>query len=130
VDHSDEIADLAGQLLDSVELSTLVRIKFGDDRKRVLVVEAGMEITDSVATTHCAFLPWHGRFENLDALARLVRDVVESAVVDADGAIRIVFASGSELRVPPTPRFEAWSLYVPGCVWVSPTDVEDPPDSE
>lgn len=43
---------------------------------------------------------------------------VESAAVDAKGVLELTFSGQARLRVPPDPRFEAWTLNAPGNVLI------------
>jgi hypothetical protein len=55
-----------------------------------------------------------GERAGLGPLLSLYPDTLSSAVLDADATLRLGFASGAQIVVPPDRQYEAWQINGPG----------------
>jgi hypothetical protein len=94
-----------------IRINHQTRFQFQDTE---VVVESPFVLT--IADTDYALDP--GEREKLGPLLGLYPDTLGSASVDDDGTLRLTFASGAAVVVPPNPHYEAWQVVGPGSALV------------
>ena len=83
-----------------------------DDQGNVEEVRDDADLELRVAGVRHALDP--GERAGLGPLLAVYPDVLGTAAVDSDGTLRLLFASGSSLVVPPDDHYEAWQIEGPG----------------
>lgn len=101
------VVDVPEPELTYIRVSHQTRLQFGQTE---VVIESPFELR--VAGVRHALDP--GERAGLGPLLAVYPDVLGTAAVDSDGTLRLLFASGSSLVVPPDDHYEAWQIEGPG----------------
>jgi len=99
--------DLAGLDLSFLRIDHQVRLHLGQTE---VVIEAAFHF--KVLDFEYAMDP--ADRSQLGPLLDVYPDQLESAEIDAGGTLRLSFARGGQIRVPPDPMYEAWQIVGPG----------------
>ena len=101
------VLDVADPTLTFIRIDHQSRLQFGGTE---FVIASAFRLTMNDADYE---LDPDGR-SGLGPLLALYPDELVTARVDPDSALRLSFASGAELVVPPSDEYEAWEVNGPG----------------
>lgn len=100
---------LSGKRVQSVGVDYTLRMHLTDDH--FIVVESPLSILrhgESITLS-----PGEGSDESFAPVYRLVGQVINEALADSSGALRVRFGDGTRLNVEPDESYEAWNVSGP-----------------
>lgn len=112
---------LGGTTVESVDAYEFqVVVGFGGGSGLTIESAANLRAAPDHPEVQVVTLGQDGIMATTDALRSLVGQRLTSGVGFKSGALRLVFASGAKLTMPPGEHYEAWQLTGPsGRLWVS-----------
>lgn len=120
--RDNQLSELRGCAVVSIELIGLIRINFEGRVPPQLSIESAFEVSTPDGTTvHCRFNPAAGEWPvGLDAVGALYGKVLADARMLKDGSLVFEFDDGTVLRLPVDPNYESGHIVAPGLYLVVP----------